>query len=89
MSVSPIRVGLIGFGLSGRIFHTPFILDLPDFALTVVQSRQESLVQAAAPKAQVVSSSQALIEHANVDLVVITAPNDLHFSLAHQALLAG
>ncbi|MFY0664904.1 MAG: Gfo/Idh/MocA family oxidoreductase [Natronospirillum sp.] len=84
-----MRVGLIGFGLSGRIFHTPFVLDLPEFELTVVQSRQEASVHEIAPQARVVDNSTALLSDEDVDLVVITAPNELHFSLAQQALKAG
>ncbi|WLD58601.1 Gfo/Idh/MocA family oxidoreductase [Salinispirillum sp. LH 10-3-1] len=89
MSASPIRVGLIGFGLSGRIFHAPFIQALADFELSAVQSRQVDLVHSIVPSARVVGTSQALMDDPNIDLMVITAPNDLHFPLAEQALQAG
>lgn len=89
MSAPPIRVGLIGFGLSGRIFHAPFILDLPQFELVNVHSRQADEVRALAPEARISANSTAVLTDPNVDLVVITAPNELHFSLAQEALNNG
>jgi predicted dehydrogenase len=31
-----IRVGLIGFGLSGRVFHAPFVINDPDMEMAYV-----------------------------------------------------
>jgi len=89
VSVQPIRVGLIGFGLSGRIFHAPFLLDHPDFVLAGVCSSQADLVHQVAPGVPVLASSDELIKRVDLDLIVITAPNHLHFTLAQQALQAG
>lgn len=89
MTHSTIKTGLIGFGLSGRIFHAPFILDHPDFQLTAVNSRQAEAVAELAPEARVVASAEALLADDDLDLIVITAPNALHFPLAEAALLAG
>lgn len=84
-----IGVGLIGYGLSGRIFHAPFILENDSFELVSVVSRQQELVNQLAPNAQVTDDVGLMLENADVDLVVITAPNHLHYELAKQALLAG
>ena len=84
-----IRVGLIGFGLSGRVFHAPFIVHDAGMALTAVCSRQADEVLKVAPAAKVLTSAQDLIEDTAIDLVVITTPNDLHYPLAKAALLAG
>lgn len=88
-SSSSIKTGLIGFGLSGQVFHAPFILQHPDMSLTAVSSRQQEQVQAVAPDATVFASAQDLIKRSDIDLVVITAPNDQHFPLARDALTAG
>ena len=84
-----LGVGLIGFGLSGQVFHLPFIRSHPQLALRAVQSRQADAVEAAAPEARVVDTTEALLADSGIDLVVITAPNDLHFALARQCLEAG
>ena len=88
-STSTINTGLIGFGLSGQIFHAPFILQHPDMSLTAVSSRQQEQVQVIAPDAAVVAQAHDLIKRSDIDLVVITAPNDQHFPLAREALMAG
>ncbi|WP_035016528.1 oxidoreductase [Catenovulum agarivorans] len=81
-----IRVGLIGFGFSAQTFHLPFLTAENGFNITAVSSSQAEHVQNTLPNAQIYSQAQALIAQANVDLVVITAPNDVHYSLAELAL---
>lgn len=89
MSSGPIRTGLIGYGLSGRVFHAPFIDALDDFSLTAVASHQSDTVKARYPDAQVVADASDLIAADDLDLIVITAPNDQHYPLARAALDAG
>jgi len=84
-----ISVGLIGFGLSGRIFHAPFILANANMSLDCVSSSRPNEVALLAPNARVVVTPDELIADNSIDLVVITSPNNVHFSLAKSALLAG
>lgn len=88
-SSSTIKTGLVGFGLSGQIFHAPFILQHPNMSLTAVSSRQRDVVSAQAPGADLVADAGDLIKRSDIDLVVITAPNDQHFPLARDALRQG
>ncbi len=85
----PIRVGLIGFGLAGASFHAPLLAALPAFELVHVISSQPAQVHARFPQARVSPEADALWQDAQVDLVVIAAPNALHFPLAQAALRAG
>ncbi|TGG94150.1 oxidoreductase [Natronospirillum operosum] len=87
--MSKLGVGLIGFGLSGQVFHTPFIRSHDQLDLRAVQSRQTEAVQAVAPEVDVVDNAASLMERQDIDLIVITAPNELHFPLSEQALQAG
>jgi predicted dehydrogenase len=88
----PIRVGLIGFGLAGEVFHAPLIAFTPQLELqSIVTSdagRQER-ARAAYPTASIVSNVEdiwsAASEH---DLVVIATPNRSHVPLAQRALEA-
>ena len=84
-----IRVGLIGFGLSGRIFHAPFIVNDGEMDLMCVCTSQAEAVAAFSPEARVVSSAEAVFQADDVDLVVITTPNKMHFEQAKQALENG
>jgi predicted dehydrogenase len=85
----PPRVALIGYGLSGRYFHRPFLL-AAHFTLThVVTSDAERAATAAreAPGVVVVGSADELWQLADdFDVVVVATPNHLHASLAARAI---
>ena len=85
---TPIRVGLAGFGLSGRVFHAPFIHADPRFSLVRVYERASERSREEYPDVQVVHSFEELLSE-DIDLVVITTPNPLHAPMARQALEAG
>ena len=84
-----IRVGLVGFGLSGRVFHAPFVMNDPDMEMAYVCSSKIEEVTAVLPGVAVVSTAEAIFSASDVDLVVITTPNELHFELAKSALESG
>ena len=84
----PIRVGLAGFGLSGRIFHAPFLRADPRFSLRKVYERASERAREEYPDVEIVHSYEALLTE-DVDLVVVTTPNLLHVPMAREALLAG
>jgi len=84
-----LNVGLIGFGLSGRYFHAPFLTVSPHFHLTKVVTRNSAAVHEFDPSIEVVSSADELLADASIDLVFICTPNDLHFPYAKAALEAG
>ncbi|MBR7888088.1 Gfo/Idh/MocA family oxidoreductase [Marinomonas sp. A79] len=81
-----IRVGLIGFGLSGRVFHTPFVINDAGMTMTYVCSSKADEVLSVMPEVSVVSSPADVCMAEQVDLVVITTPNALHFDQARLAL---
>lgn len=84
-----IRVGLIGYGLSGQVFHAPFIAHDANMTLAYVCTSKQQEVKSAWPDAKVVSEAEAVFLADDVDLVVITTPNQLHFSQAKMALENG
>lgn len=86
-----IRVGVIGYGLSAKVFHLPFICASKDYILTAICSRQPQPLavineQVSACKPKIYTQPLELITSKLVDLVVITAPNHVHFCLAKQCL---
>ena len=83
-----IRVGLIGYGFAGRVFHAPLIRSVPGLVLTVVGSSRCEAVRADFPEV-VVCPPEEVATHPDVDLVVIATPNESHFPLAAAALRAG
>lgn len=83
-----VAVGLVGFGLAGRVFHAPLILE-SGMEIVGVVSRQREVVSAALPAARLLPDLGALLSLPRLDLVVIATPNDLHETQALAALAAG
>ncbi|MEU0718317.1 Gfo/Idh/MocA family oxidoreductase [Streptomyces lavendulocolor] len=89
----PLRVGLVGYGLAGSVFHAPLIAATEGLVLdTVVTSAPERRQQArtAYPDVRFAASPDELWARAGeLDLIVIASPNKTHVPLATAALEAG
>ncbi|NUK56796.1 Gfo/Idh/MocA family oxidoreductase [Streptomyces lunaelactis] len=90
---TPLRVGLVGYGLAGSVFHAPLIVATEGLALdTIVTSNPERRKQALAefPGVRFADSPDELWERADeLDLIVIASPNKTHVPIATAALEAG
>ncbi len=93
MSATPLRVGLIGYGLVGSVFHAPLIAATEGLALdAVVTSQPERQQQARAefPDVRLAATADELFDRADeLDLIVVASPNKTHVPLATAALKAG
>jgi predicted dehydrogenase len=87
--MNTIRVGIIGFGLSGRYFHAPLLLAHPGFSIKMVCTSREQEAKALIPEVQVVGNPSTLIRNPDIDLIINCAPNTLHFSHSAEALETG
>jgi scyllo-inositol 2-dehydrogenase (NADP+) len=85
----PIGVGLVGYGVAGSVFHAPLIEAEERMRLQAVASRHPELVHRRFPSVRVVATPAELLEDPGVELVVIAAPNTLHYELVGLALRAG
>ncbi|MDT5268205.1 MAG: scyllo-inositol 2-dehydrogenase [Acidobacteriota bacterium] len=88
-----LRVGLIGFGLGGAVFHAPLIAATRGLLLkAVVTSDPERArqVELRYPDVTVFDNVRRLWAHReDFDLVVVASPNRTHVPLARAALAAG
>ncbi|WP_031076253.1 Gfo/Idh/MocA family oxidoreductase [Streptomyces sp. NRRL S-118] len=88
-----LRVGLVGYGLAGSVFHAPLIAATEGLVLdTVVTANPERREQArtAFPGVRVAASADELWTRAGeLDLIVIASPNKTHVPVATAALKAG
>jgi scyllo-inositol 2-dehydrogenase (NADP+) len=84
-----VRVGLIGYGFSASTFHAPLLAAIKGFRITGVSSSRPESVLKDLPEAAAEADHSALIQRKDVDLIIITAPNEAHFPLAKEALEAG
>jgi predicted dehydrogenase len=89
---SPLRVGLLGYGLAGSVFHAPLIAVTDGLRLAAVVTsnpERQAQVQRDHPQAQVLHRAEQLWESDNLDLVVVATPNRFHAPMALAAVQAG
>lgn len=87
-----VRVGLVGYGLGGKVFHAPLIQLAPDLELYAISSRSEdkrALAKKDYPNIKTFASYDDLLADDNVDLVVLSTPHDTHAPMSIQAMHAG
>jgi predicted dehydrogenase len=84
----PIRVGVAGFGLAGRIFHAAAIDAVPGLELAAIAQPSRTAAAAAYPRLRVVGSVEELLEDPSIRLIAVATPNRSHFSVARSCLLA-
>ena len=84
-----IRVGLVGFGMAGRVFHAPLISSVEGLELAAVVERNSDIAAERYPGIQVYRSVKDLLADASLGLFVLATPNGTHFPLAKQLLKAG
>ena len=93
MVATPIRTAVVGFGVSGKVFHAPLISADPDFSLdAIVTGNSERASEAARlyPHAKIFSTVDKLFASADdFDLVVVCTPPSTHVGLASTALALG
>lgn len=86
--MQPIKTALCSFGMSGWVFHAPFIAANPGFELQGVYERSQKKAVERYPDVQSYSSLEDLLAADN-ELVVVNTPNDTHYEYAKKALQAG
>ncbi|MDG4657129.1 oxidoreductase [Ectobacillus antri] len=84
-----IKTALVGYGFSGVTFHAPFLQAMDEFDVIKVVSSSPEKVKQDFSEAEVVPQLEDALRDPNVELVVITTPNTLHYDMAKQSILAG
>jgi scyllo-inositol 2-dehydrogenase (NADP+) len=85
----PIRVGVVGFGLAGRVFHAAVVSATPGLELAAIVQRRGNEAAEAYPNVPIFHSVEEMLSPGNIQLAVVATPNDTHFEIALQCLLAG
>ncbi|MCH4888216.1 oxidoreductase [Acidaminobacter sp. JC074] len=85
-----INVGIIGYGLSGHIFHGMILKEMDKFCIKKIYTRSKKNTETAIkshPDVEIVSDVNLIFEDPSIDVVVVCTPNTSHFDLASKALL--
>lgn len=84
-----IKTALCSFGMSGWVFHAPFIHLHEGFELYAVFERTKNVGEEKYPGIKTFRSLEAMLADDAIELVIVNTPNYTHFDYAKQALLAG
>lgn len=84
-----ISTAICSFGMSGRVFHAPFVALHPGFHLHSVWERSKKEAAQFYPGVKSADTLEELLSDEAVELVVVNTPNYTHFDYAKKALEAG
>ena len=84
-----IKTGIVGYGKAAKVFHAPLINAVQSLELySVVERSSDDAIQQY-PDVEVFRSFKEILKDDLTELLIITTPNHLHFSMAQEALSAG
>jgi len=83
-----IRVGLVGFGLAGKVFHAPLVSAVEGLELAAVVERKSRIAEAAYPGITTYPSLESMLGDTTLEVIVVATPDNLHVAHATQALEA-
>ncbi|MEE6187359.1 scyllo-inositol 2-dehydrogenase (NADP(+)) IolW [Mycovorax composti] len=84
-----INTGICSYGMSGKIFHAPFIHAHPLFNLSAIVERHRDESRAKYPDSKLYRSFEELLADKDIELIVVNTPVQTHFEYAKAALNAG
>lgn len=83
-----IKTALLSYGMSGKVFHAPFLTIHPGFELMGSWERSKKLIQADYPEVKSYPTIDDVLSD-DIELVVVNTPVGTHFEYAKKVLLAG
>jgi predicted dehydrogenase len=84
-----IRVGLVGFGMAGRVFHAPLLSSVEGLELAAVLERHTDNAAERYPGITTYRTLEAMLADSSLSLFVVATPSGTHFQVARQILDAG
>jgi len=84
-----VKVGLCAFGMSGRVFHAPFLKQHPGFFMSAVVERSKENSKTDYPDATIYRTVEEMLKNADIEIVVVNTPVQTHFEYVKMALEAG
>jgi len=84
-----IKTALLSYGMSGKVFHTPFLAIHPGFELLGSWERSKKLIQQDYPEVTSYPTLESILQDKSIDLVIVNTPVETHFEYAKKVLLAG
>lgn len=84
-----IRTGICSYGMSGKLFHAPFIHAHPGYELSAIVERHNHESKERYPEAKLCRSVEELCADNDLQLIVVNTPTHLHYEQAKLVLQSG
>lgn len=87
-----IGVGIVGYGLAGKVFHGPLVREAEGLAVRAIVTAHPDRQEAARtdfPDAKIYSEVDAMLTDDDVELVVLGTPHETHLPLTLKAVASG
>jgi len=84
-----IKTALLSYGMSGRVFHAPFITVTEGLELSGSWERSKKVIEEKYPSVHSYTSLDEILNDNSIGLVIVNTPTNTHFEYASKALLAG
>ena len=88
-ATQPINTALCSFGMSGLLFHAPFIATNPLFNLYAVLERTKNAASEKYPGIKTYRDLDEMLADGAIELVIVNTPNITHFDFTKRALQSG
>ncbi|MFL5738984.1 MAG: Gfo/Idh/MocA family oxidoreductase [Flavisolibacter sp.] len=89
MTPSPIQTAILSFGMSGQVFHAPFLAVDSRFQFSAVWERSKNLAEQKYPGVKTYRKLEDLLSDDTIELVIVNTPNYSHFEYVKKSLEAG
>jgi scyllo-inositol 2-dehydrogenase (NADP+) len=86
---TPIKTAILSFGMSGQVFHAPFLHVMDEFELYGVWERSKNIAKEKYPSIKSFRTLEDLLADTQIELVVVNTPNYSHYEYCKKALQAG
>ena len=87
--MNPINTALCSFGMSGLVFHSPFLTTNPHFNFYAVWERTKNIAGEKYPGVKTYRTLEAMLADDVVELVIVNTPNYTHYEYTKMSLEAG
>jgi predicted dehydrogenase len=86
--MQPINTALLSFGMSGQVFHAPFLQVHDGFNFYAVWERSKNLAQEKYPSVKTYRTLEELLNDEAIELVIVNTPSITHYEYAKKCLQA-
>ena len=84
-----IKTGICSYGMSGKLFHAPFIQSHPGYELSAIVERTKEESRERYPQSKLYRSVEEMNADEDLELIIVNTPTYSHYHYAKDALAAG